>query len=546
MVRSFGLVVVAVRLGLTPTGSAFAQTLVGQFEGLPGDGLGICSADAGDVNLDRSTDIIVGAPGNNRAYVQLGGVSPFGRAPLVLEANVPGAGFGFTVAGLGDVNGDGYSDVIVGQPEATIGGLGRAGKAYIYFGQAVMDASPDWQVSGSTVDELFGWCVASAGDINGDSHPDVAIAAIEDHGAGHVRVYFGGPDFDDIPEWTLVGSSGQFGYQMQGIGDVNNDGFGDLLIGERNLNPCGCFPNEARGHALVFFGHLVPNTDPDIQTHIGGVLDRLGSSVSSAGRFNLDSDLDFIVGAPQLDITGAAHRGYAEVYFGGKDVDNTIDLTLYGEGTPGEEGDAFGESVGFLPDVTGDGYDEIVVGDYQWPAPDQRLGRVYIHFGGTDADDTADLTLTNPEPTASAFGAFRLAACGDFNRNGYKELLVGAPGAADGAGRLYVYEFRESIGVPNVGVVGLGTVFPMPARSSEEIQIHLPGHATDLAAGDLAGQAGVSILDASGRFVTRREARMVGSIASFLPGGLAPGTYFLRLDGVRRYASPIAKMVVLD
>src|SRR5882672_9132954 len=144
--------------------------------------------------------------------------------------------FGYSVSGAGDLDGDGYSDVIVGAylhdnvaPDD--------GAAYVYFGSSTPNASPDITLRGSpTLSEVFGYSVSSGGDVNHDGYPDLIVGAPGDNaggsGAGRAFVFFGGPFMDDVADWTLTGAAGDgFGASVSSAGDVNGDGYADVIVG---------------------------------------------------------------------------------------------------------------------------------------------------------------------------------------------------------------------------------------------------------------------------------------------------------------------------
>ena len=118
--------------------------------------------------------------------------------------------FGYSVAGAGDVNGDGYGDVIVGAYHNDAGGT-DAGRAYVHFGGPGADAVADLTLTGAAAYDQFGYSVAGAGDINGDGYDDVIVGALFNDGgaanAGRAYVYYGGPGADATADLTLTGAA---------------------------------------------------------------------------------------------------------------------------------------------------------------------------------------------------------------------------------------------------------------------------------------------------------------------------------------------------
>ncbi len=181
-------------------------------------------ATAGDVNGDGYSDVIVGADGNDaggadagRAYIYFGGASMNNVADVLLTGAAANDNFGYSVATAGDVNGDGYSDVIVGALFNDAGGA-DAGWAYIYFGGASMNNVADVLLTGAAANDNFGYSVATAGEVNGDGYSDVIVGApFNDAGglnAGRAYIYFGGASMDNVTDVTLTGAA---------AGDVSRD-----------------------------------------------------------------------------------------------------------------------------------------------------------------------------------------------------------------------------------------------------------------------------------------------------------------------------------
>jgi len=204
-----------------------------------GDRFGVSVSSAGDVNGDLYGDVVVGANGfsayRGRAYVYYGGRTADTVADLTLVGEAPGDNFGYSVARAGDLNGDGYGDVIVGAS----GHSGGKGRAYVYYGGPGVDAAVDLVLSGGAPSGLFGWSVASAGDVNGDGWGDIIVGAWEDDSpgadAGRAYVYFGGAGMDALADLTLDGAAGDhFGISVSTAGDPNGDGFADVVVGARN------------------------------------------------------------------------------------------------------------------------------------------------------------------------------------------------------------------------------------------------------------------------------------------------------------------------
>ena len=187
--------------------------------------------------------MIVGAPYNDaggsdagRAYIYFGGSSMDNIADVTLTGAAAGDQFGYSVSTAGDVNGDGYSDVIVGamimMPEEL-----KQDRAYIYFGGSRMNNIADIILTGAAASDRFGTSVSTAGDVNGDGYTDVIVGAYDNDAggtdAGRAYIYFGGASMNNIADVILTGAAAGdfFGGSVSTAGDVNGDGYADVIVG---------------------------------------------------------------------------------------------------------------------------------------------------------------------------------------------------------------------------------------------------------------------------------------------------------------------------
>jgi hypothetical protein len=326
------------------------------------DFAGFSVSNAGDVNGDHIDDLIIGAQLTNAngadagtTYVVFGTTGGF-SANLDLSTLNGTNGFaligegatyesGLSVSSAGDVNGDGIADMLIGAPDANPHGA-QSGKAYVVFGTSTgfaasinlsaLNGTTGFKMSGAASTDNTGFSVAAAGDVNGDGFADIVIGAYnaDSNGAnaGTSYVLFGkGGGFSNIDLSTLHGSDGFFidgaaageisGYSVSAAGDVNGDGYDDLIVGAWRANT----PAIQTGAAYVVFGHGGAfNTHFDLSTidgtngfKISGDLggDDAGVSVSSAGDVNGDGLADLLVGASEADVNGTG-SGSAYVVFG--------------------------------------------------------------------------------------------------------------------------------------------------------------------------------------------------------------------------------------
>ena len=274
---------------------------------------------------------------------------------------------------------------------------------------------PVYIFTGEAAEDKFGWSVASAGDVNNDGFDDLIVGAF-----GYdvtVRAYvFSGQTGDTIYVFTGLANGDDLSVSVASAGDVDNDGFDDLVVGAFGFDHFG---GGGAGRAYVFSGR----TGDTIYVFTGeAVGDGLGISVASAGDVDNDGFDDLIVGAYHNDAGGsAAGRAYV---FSGKTGDTIYVFT--GEAA----GDWFGESVASAGDVNNDGFDDLIVGARLNDAGGSAAGRAYVFSGQTG--DT--IYVFTGEAAGNFFGG-SVASAGDVNGNGYDDLIVGAYLA----GRAYVF-----------------------------------------------------------------------------------------------------------
>lgn len=401
---------------------------------------------AGDLNGDGFGDIAVGAFGfdggatnSGAVFVYFGGAGAFNTvADTVLTSGVTGARMGSSVAGAGDLNGDGYSDLIVGAVNYN-GGQVNEGAAFVYFGGpgTSLNAVVDGDLQNNQADAFMGGSVAGVGDVNGDGFADVAVGAAAwdataNGNEGRVFVYFGGAgtSFSTSVDVTLFSSqvSAAFGSSVSG-GDINGDGFSDIVVGSI-LYDNG---QADEGNAFAYFGSASFDivTDGTLQSNLAGA--QFGASVSVVGDVNGDGYADVLVGAPGFN----ANLGAAYLYFGGAgtSINDTVDARLDGE----IGGSEMGRGVGGAGDTNGDGYADILIGAPLLDTTSGDEGRAYLYLGGSGAFETGvDQQLTG---TAQSRLGFSVAG-GDVNGDGFSDLLTGAPGFDGGLvdeGAAFIY-----------------------------------------------------------------------------------------------------------
>jgi hypothetical protein len=310
------------------TFTAYSQARLIPIANLTGDTLGtmFCVvANVGDVNGDGYDDFVVGAPGGKYARLYLGGPTLNTTRYIKLAGDQPGSRFGWSVAGGGDLNGDGYPDIVIGAPWYSYGGnpdgTQMAGAVYVYFGGPTIHSTPDLILRINGWYYNFGQSVSIAGDLNHDGYSEIVVGAPNDDvdAHGRVYVYFGGTHIDTIPSAVLEGQLrfDSFGASVEIVGDVNKDGYDDLLIGAPQF-----LTKQEWGKAyLVYGGKNISLTNSTIFVS-DSLADQFGREVTSLGDINHD-------GYPDLGIVGLKR---CCAYFGGSQVDTTSALTFIAAG----------------------------------------------------------------------------------------------------------------------------------------------------------------------------------------------------------------------
>ena len=313
--------------------------------GFPETWFGRSIARAGDIDNDGFEDLLVGAPlaipcaGQiSRAYVYFGGDRGHVQEVLPPDDAPHQSFFGQSVAAAGDLNGDGFHDVVIGAP-ANLRGGGATGLVYIYYGSTdglsdnpMVIESPD----AGWVALTFGTSVDAGADATGDGYPDILVGA----GAGAHTYLLLGPDYTNM--MTLTGSDDEgTGMSVAFVGDVDGDGIEDIAVGAP-------YADENAGRVYLTFGGLSLRGADVVLTAAapGG----LGTVVAGVGDINGDGFADLAAGAP--DATGG---GTAQVYLGGSAPLRT--LHLFGRHNHAR----FGMGIAGLGDIDDDGADDFVV-----------------------------------------------------------------------------------------------------------------------------------------------------------------------------------------
>ena len=405
--------------------------LVGTITGVSADKNITNVKSIGDINGDGYDDFMVSTRSGNKirgpgiVELYLGSVNGDLISDITFHYAAKDSlyNFGGVISGIGDINGDGYNDFAIGGNFGDWSGFPK-GKVFVYLGGKTMDTIPKYEFYEPWIQDWFGQDIEGVGDINKDGFDDFIISSPYNwtNGMGYVYLFWGGDTISFGRCDTLKGyiSGDQFGNSVTNIGDINNDGFDDIGIGAY-ASP----PDSQAGKVYIYDGGKKINIEIDTILKGNFYYQNFGRIIRNGSDLNKDNKIEFFV-------TGST---YVYIY-SRSDLLTVIDGDRLG----------FGGYLNVVAgcDINNDGYKDFIIGNTNYRNLDSiMVGGAFIYLGGEDLDTVYKYKLEGE----NKWGEYSLIMShADINGDGYDELFILAPDYPDyqnPLGMVYIYSYKR-------------------------------------------------------------------------------------------------------